>query len=72
MAFTEQEIRNAHIRVRAKKFALQLHTEGWAELIPNEDVEFCTDDEMTTTYKQTLIAKRCKQRAIDGKWEAIR
>lgn len=69
--FTEQQKREALIRVRAKKFADHLRRERWAESIPDEDIDFCTDEELQLIYKPVLISKDCIQRASDWKWEAL-
>jgi hypothetical protein len=59
--------RAALLRVRAKAFARRLRSEGWAEAIPDEDVEWLKDDEIET-YKDVLRQQRCVQRP-DFKWE---
>lgn len=63
----EQVKRAALVRVRAKAFAKRLRSEGWAEAIPDADVDWLQDDEIET-YKDVLRSQRCVQRA-DFKWE---
>ena len=69
MAITQEELRAAKVRVRAKKFAERLRTERWAESIPDADIDWLKDEEIET-YKGVLRAKSCVQRK-DFKWEAV-
>lgn len=68
MAITQEELRAAKVRVRARKFANHLRSERWAESIPDDDIEWLKDEEIET-YKGVLRAKGCVQRK-DFKWEA--
>ena len=64
------KLRAASVRVRAKAFANRLRSERWAESIPEEDIDFCTDEELQE-YMCVLRAKSCVQRTSDSKWEAL-
>jgi hypothetical protein len=60
--------RSALLNIRVKQFARQLREEGWAELIPEADQEWLTDEEIPE-YKRRLELLRCVQRP-DMRWEA--
>lgn len=62
-----EQLREAKVRVRAKAFARHLRSEGWAEPIPSEDVDWLEDSEIQA-YKDILMAQGCMQRS-DFKWE---
>jgi hypothetical protein len=66
----QQRIEEARVRVRAKKFADRLRSEGWAEFIPEEDDQWLSTlpDDKLKLYKETLQNKGCTQRP-DKRWE---
>lgn len=61
--------RAALVRVRAKAFARRLRSEGWAEPIPDVDVDWLQDAEIEA-YKDVLRGLQCVQRP-DFKWERM-
>lgn len=65
------DMRAAAVRIRAKKFASQLHNEsyGWEISIPETDIDFLSDDEIPM-YKQALINKHCVMNPNTFKWSA--
>ena len=60
-------MQEAKVRIRAKAFANRLRSEGWAEWIPQADMDWLKDSEIQA-YKDTLAAHGCKQR-LDFRWE---
>lgn len=65
----EKALEDAKVRVRAKRFAERLRSEGWAEFIPVEDGDWlCDSDDRIKLYKETLKSKGCVQRQ-DLRWE---
>jgi len=67
----QQQLEDAKVRVRAKKFADRLRSEvGWAEFLSEEDEQWLSmlPDEKLKLYKDTLQSKGCGQRP-DKRWE---
>jgi hypothetical protein len=65
-----EQLEDAKVRVRAKAFANRLRSEGYAEFIPVEDIEWLSirSDADLSLYKDTLKSKGCVQRQ-DLRWE---